>query len=64
MTQHEPFDQPEDVVVGSIRIETEQDNTDTVWIWIQDREGRSIEGGAFDYAEFETWVRAYYQMRA
>jgi hypothetical protein len=57
----EPFERPEDIAVGNIRIEIEDDNRDTVWIWITDDQGRSIEGGAFDYAEFEAVVRDYYE---
>ena len=55
------FETPEDIAVGNIRIEVEDDNHTTVWIWIVDDQGRSIEGGAFDYAEFEAVVRAYYE---
>jgi hypothetical protein len=63
MTQHEPFARPLDIELGNIRIEVEAGNTDTVWIWICDELGNSIEGGAFDYAEFWGMVRAYYEMR-
>jgi hypothetical protein len=63
MTQHEPFEQPWDIELGNIKIEVEEGNTDTVWIWIVDDQGRSIEGGAFDYKEFEGIIRAYYEMR-
>ena len=57
----QPFETPEDIAVGNIRIEVEDDNHTTVGIWIVDDQGRSIEGGAFDYAEFEAVVRAYYE---
>ena len=57
----QPFETPDDIAVGNIRIEVEDDNHTTVWIWIVDDQGRSIEGGAFDYAEFEAVVRAYYE---
>lgn len=59
----QPFETPEDIAVGNIRIEVEVGNTTTVWIWIVDDQGRSIEGGAFDYAEFEAVVRAYYEKK-
>jgi hypothetical protein len=63
MTQHPPFERPQDIELGNIRIEIEPGNTDTVWIWIVDDQGQSLEGGAFDYREFEVMVRAYYEMR-
>lgn len=63
MTQHPPFERPQDIDLGNIRIEIEDGNHDTVWIWITDDAGRSIEGGAFDYREFAGIVRAYYEMR-
>jgi hypothetical protein len=63
MTQHQPFERPLDIELGNIRIEVEEGNTETVWIWICDELGNSIEGGAFDYREFWGMVRAYYEMR-
>jgi len=63
MTQHQPFEHPLDLELGNIRIEVEENNTETVWIWITDELGNSIEGGAFDYREFWGMVRAYYEMR-
>jgi len=63
MTQHQPFERPLDLELGNIRIEVEEGNTETVWIWITDDVGNSIEGGAFDYGEFWGMVRAYYEMR-
>jgi hypothetical protein len=63
MTQHKPFERPLDLELGNIRIEVEENNTETVWIWITDELGNSIEGGAFDYREFWGMVRAYYEMR-
>lgn len=63
MTQHKPFERPIDIELGNIKIEVEAGNTETVWIWITDELGNSLEGGAFDYQEFWGIIRAYYEMR-
>ena len=58
-----PFEADTDIEVGSIRIEIEQDNQESVWIWIINSSGEVQEGGAFPYSEFEQLVREYYERR-